>query len=128
MINKYKRYSFPEMLGILLMLAGVGLGFFVTCLSTNFASAGIENFRSMYEGDITLDAIKSQNHEVFLPLNTSARLSAYSHYGGYVFLPGICLFVLARRRRWNKALLEYTKHTEQSVPEYAAQGASSSEP
>jgi hypothetical protein len=110
------------------MLAGVGLGFLLTYYSTHFASTGIRNFQSMYEGDITLAAIKSQNREVFLPLNTSARLSAFSHVGGYVYLPGLCLFVLARHRRWKKALHENTKHTEQGGPAYPPQGVGSADP
>ena len=127
MSNKSSRYSIPEMLGILLMLSGVGLGFIITYYSTHLASTGIGNFQSMWAGEIGLTEIKAQVIEVYQPLNESTRLAAISHAGGYIYLPGIILFVVARRRRWNNALQENIKHTEQGVAPYVAQGAPSGE-
>jgi hypothetical protein len=117
MSNKSSRYSIPEMLGIMLMLIGVGLGFYIIYLSTHQASTGIRNFQSMWAGEIGLAEIKSQFSEVYQPLNESVRLTAFSHAGGYIYLPGLFLYIVARRRRWNRALHENTKNTEQPGPE-----------
>ena len=115
------------MLGILLMLAGVGLGFFVTCLSMHFASTGIRNFRSMWAGEIGLAEIKAQVTEVYQPLNESVRLAKLTNVGVYIYLPGIVLFALARRHRWKIAQLEViqytTNDTEQGVAGYRRQSA-----
>ncbi len=127
MSKKYILYSIPEMLGILLMLAGVGLGFIITYYSTHLASTGIGNFQSMWAGEIGLTEIKAQVSEVYQPLNESTRLAAISHAGGYIYLPGIILFVVARRRRWNRALHINTENTEQGVAGYPPQGVGSPE-
>ncbi len=127
MSNKSNRYSISEMLGILLMLIGVSLGLCITYLSTHQASTGIRNFQSMWAGEIGMAEIKGQFSEVYQPLNESVRLAKFTNTGVYIYLPGLCLFVVARRRRWNKALQENTKHTEQGVAGYPPQGVGSPE-
>jgi hypothetical protein len=132
MSSKYKRYSFLEFLGILLMIAGIFLGCIISYSSEYYASKGTKNFITFFEREITLVSIKSQYDEVWLPLNRSVGLAKLTNVGMYIYLPGLCFFALARRRRWNKAQTEEiqykTNDTEQGVPGYRRQGAPQPEP
>ena len=105
------------MLGIMLMLIGVSLGFYIIYLSTHQASTGIRNFQSMWAGEIGMAEIKAQFSEIYQPLNESVRLAKLTNVGVYIYLPGIVLFTLARRHRWKKAQPEViqckTNDTEQ---------------
>ena len=103
MSNKDKRFSAPEWLGILLMIAGVILGLYVSYLSTHNAAIGEKNARSM-NLDGTLYDIKTSYMGAMLPTFEAARLIALSRTGGYVFLMGLGVFVVAKRRQWNETL------------------------
>ena len=107
MNNKHTtRFSAPEWLGIVLMLAGVLLGIYIACLSTHNASLGKKNARSL-NFDGTLTDIKTSYMGAMLPTFEAARLIALSRTGGYVFLSGLGIFVVAKRRRWNASLPEH---------------------
>ncbi len=103
MSNKHKRFSAPEMLGILLMIAGVCLGLYVSYLSKQNADIGDNNAQSM-NLDGTLSEIKTSYMGAMLPTFETARLIALSRSGGYVFLMGLGVFVVAKRRQWNETL------------------------
>ena len=104
-IKRTTSFSAPEWLGILLMIAGVILGLYVAYLSTHNAAIGDKNARSL-NLDGTLSDIKTSYMGAMLPTFEAARLIALSRTGGYVFLTGLGLFVVAKRRRWNATLLE----------------------
>jgi hypothetical protein len=108
MSNKHNRFSAPEWLGILLMIAGVLLGLYVAYLSAHNASIGERNAQSL-NLDGTLSDIRTSYMGAMLPTFEVARLIALSRTGGYVFLSGLGLFVVAKRRRWNAALPEVAR-------------------
>ena len=93
------------MLGILLMIAGVILGIYVSYLSTHNAAIGEKNARSL-NMDGTAPEIRTSYTAAMLPTFEAARLIALSRSGGYVFLTGLGLFVVAKRRRWNATFPE----------------------
>jgi arginine exporter protein ArgO len=104
-IKRTTRLSAPEWLGILLMIAGVLFGLYVAYLSTHNASTGERKARSM-NLDGSLSEIRTSYMGAMLPTFEAARLIALSRTGGYVFLTGLGLFVVAKRRRWNATLPE----------------------
>ena len=96
------------------MIAGVLLGFYIAYLSTHNAAIGERNARSL-NLDGTLSEIRTSYMGAMLPTFEAARLIALSRTGGYVFLTGLGLFVVAKRRRWNATLPEVS---DERIPEH----------
>ena len=104
MDNIHNRYSIPEYLGILLMLIGIGLGYFTTYLSAKAYSDSKPAADAFAEPDSDMLQVRDSYIRMMEPTYTSLNKITISRGGVFLFLTGLAVFVVARRRHWNALL------------------------
>ena len=111
MSNKFARHSIPELLGIILMLAGIGLGYYSAYLGAHRANVIDENMEIFANLSSELDDMKTSMDAIMPSFTLDLKLTALSRGGIFTFLAGLGVFVVARRRCWNAGLRsEDTEH------------------
>lgn len=104
MSNKHSRYSAPEYLGIMLMLIGIGLGFYSTYLSAKDYSDSKPAADAFADPDSDMLQVRDSYIRMMEPTYTSLNKITLSRGGVFLFLSGIFVFTVARRYRWNALL------------------------
>ena len=102
--NTTWRYSIFEILGILLMLIGVGLGFYSTILSAKAVAHSKPAADSFSNPDASMLELRDSYIRMMEPTYASLNKITLSRGGAFVFLSGLFVFTVARRRRWNACL------------------------
>lgn len=100
----HNRYSAPEFLGILLMLIGIGLGFYSTCLSAKDYSDSKPAADAFADPDSDMLQVRDSYIRMMEPTYTSLYKITLSRAGVFLFLSGVFVFIVARRYRWNALL------------------------
>ena len=118
----------PEIIGILLIISGICLGFYSTFLSAKEVSAGKADYELFISyGETTLDEMWRRYAGMMVPLHGVEEKLAISRGGLYLFLTGFGIFVVSKRRRaYRSAENKYSGQkyrTEQPGPPYAPQVA-----
>ena len=128
MSNKYDSHSIPELLGIILMLVGIGLGYYSVYIDAHRANVIDENMEIFTNPSSELGDMKTSMDAIMPSLTLDIKLTAHSRCGIFTFLAGLGVFVVARRRRWNAAQRNddmSKNNTEQTGPGTPPQGVGS---
>ena len=131
MTAPYKILSWHECLGIALMLFGITLGFYSTYLSAREVSIGKADYESFISfRETTVSEMWRCFRGMMVPMRGVEEKIALSRGGLYLFLSGLGIFVVAKRRRmlFCKGFHDgQENHTEQGVAGYPPQGVGSPE-
>ena len=114
------------------MASGIALGFYGSIASRLQMSASTQKFSAFLEGAGDLSEIKGATKAVSSGLSRGLATSALSGTGFWIFLSGTAVFMISRRQRWNRLLMESQdsaeNETEQAGPGYPPQGVGSPDP
>ena len=86
------------------MLLGIGLGFFSTYLSAKAYSDSEQAAETFSDRDSDLMETRDSYIRMMEPTYTSLNKITISRGGVFLFLTGLAVFVVARRRHWNALL------------------------
>jgi len=106
MKTNYNRFSIPEWVGIILMASGIALGFYGSIASTIQLSASTQDFSAFLEGSGDLSEIKNATKDVSSGLSRGQATAGLSKIGFWIFISGTAVFMISRRQRWNRLLME----------------------
>jgi len=99
-----KKFTTNELLGIIIMSASLAGGLITGYLGINQKSDTLEGFSSFLTGPVHMDQIKDNVEGLALGFKKAEKLLGISSLLFWVFLGGLMIFVISRRKQYNAQL------------------------
>lgn len=103
-MRRPSNFSNTEWLGIALMVAGLGIGFYSSISYIQIMQSSLDKFSNTIATNTDLNEIKSATSAVSTNLGGAFTTLGYSGTGFWTFMTGLAAFTVARRFRWNQMI------------------------
>ena len=97
-------FSRLEQLGIVLMVAGIGLGFYGRIFGPRIMSSATHRYYGNQDESDTLKAVKDLVGNITNDMKRAQKALQLEGIGQWWFFTGLGIFVVSRRSKWNANL------------------------
>ena len=111
---KISHFSRLEQLGIVLMVAGIGLGFYGRIVGPRIISGASQRYSGNRDASDTLTGVKDLVGNITKDMERGQKALQLEGIGQWWFFSGLGIFIVSRRQRWNMSLQSEEADQEKS--------------
>ncbi|MHC4249316.1 MAG: hypothetical protein ACYS9X_09335 [Planctomycetota bacterium] len=110
-----KVMSWPEWIGVAIMLVGIGMGYYGSVASTLGVSRAVGGLGATVSGVEDTEALGGALANVSTNMGAAMKSRTIADIGAWTFWLGIAVFVVASRLSWNAAFRRMSQHASRTV-------------